>query len=169
MHVAVLMLAFSVTAQNWRAAPVQKDAFNDGEIIQFAVLETDDDADTLDDGTKARLLVACENERFGILINARQQLAVSGQGHGRRTLQVRFDDGPIERWTFSEDAPGSAMGDLFAHSAQELAVRLLKAKRLRIEAFTYRAGRRVLDFDVSGFDAVMPKVATPCGLSSSPK
>jgi hypothetical protein len=77
---------------------------------------------------------------------------------------VRFDNGKPESYDAVESADHSTE-TIFLRDYDYFVRRLLKAKRLRIEAIFYQEGRRILEFDVSGLNATglepVPEVASP--------
>lgn len=67
-------------------------------------------------------------------------------------LKVRFDDAPVI--TYSARVPSDHSSDYLSIADYSGFVgRIMKAKRVRIEANFYQAGSRVFEFDVQGFDA----------------
>jgi hypothetical protein len=68
-------------------------------------------------------------------------------------VNVRFDDGPIQRFSAGEPSDHST-NKLFIHNAGTFISRLSKAKIVRMEPEFYQAGRRVSEFNVEGFRAI---------------
>jgi len=77
---------------------------------------------------------------------------------------VRFDNGKAESYNAVGPADHST-DTIFIRDYDYFVRRLLKAKRLRIEATFYREGNRIIEFDVSGLKATglqpTPEVASP--------
>ncbi len=67
------------------------------------------------------------------------------------TVMVRFDEGSGMKYSAAPPADHSS-DNVFIRNYQSFVSRMLKAKRVRIEADFYQEGRPTLDFDVSGFD-----------------
>jgi len=75
------------------------------------------------------------------------------------SVLIRFDDSKASIYSASEPSDGSTT-DIFISNFPRFYSMLKNSKKLRIEAEFYQEGRRVLDFDVSGFDEarlVQPK------------
>lgn len=73
-------------------------------------------------------------------------------GIDRCNVLVRFDDGDSMRFNAVGPSDHSSTA-LFITPFDKFYTRMLKAKRVRIEADFYQEGTRMMDFDVSGFDA----------------
>ena len=66
-------------------------------------------------------------------------------------VNVRFDDGPIQR--FSASGPDDhSTTSLFLGSETTFISRLRRSKKVRIESKFYQAGAKTLEFDVDGFN-----------------
>jgi hypothetical protein len=66
-------------------------------------------------------------------------------------VSVKFDGGPIERYTCSEPSDSSS-GQLFINSERKFLSKLKTAKRLVIEAEFFQAGRKQMVFNVASLE-----------------
>lgn len=66
------------------------------------------------------------------------------------TVNVRFDEGPIQQFTAVPPSDHSTTV-LFIEDTSSFVSRLRRAKTVRIEATFYQAGAQTLDFSVDGF------------------
>ena len=66
------------------------------------------------------------------------------------TINVRFDDGPIQKFSATEPSDHGTT-TLFIDNETRFLSQLRKAKILRLEATFYQEGRQGLEFDVEGF------------------
>jgi hypothetical protein len=75
------------------------------------------------------------------------------------TVQVGFDEGPdvAEQWLDAEDRRA-----LFAPNGVDLARRIAGARRMRFGFTPFNAAPVVVDFDVSGFDQLVGRIAKAC-------
>jgi desulfoferrodoxin (superoxide reductase-like protein) len=106
------------------------------------------------------LYVRCQGKKTDVVIHTGTSAQPELGAYNSARVRVRFDDGPIERQTWSESTNNEAY---FAPSGPAFARRLAKAKRLRWGFNAFRRGEEVGDFDVRGFDALIGTVATQCG------
>ena len=68
-----------------------------------------------------------------------------------RMIKVKFDDGQPNEYSYNEASDGSS-NIIFIESCQSLIKKLKTSKKLMIEAEFYEEGRKVIEFDVSGFE-----------------
>lgn len=79
---------------------------------------------------------------------------------GKAPVRTRIDSAPPvrERWDTAVDHEA-----LFSPHPVALARLLLKATELRVEFTPYEEAPQTARFDVSGLDALVPRIAVPCG------
>jgi hypothetical protein len=71
-------------------------------------------------------------------------------GYPGCSVNVRFDDGPIQRFLASEPDDHSTTTLFLLGNERRFAAQLLKAKAVHIEATFYQEGSQILDFNVEG-------------------
>lgn len=80
--------------------------------------------------------------------------------HDGCTLNLKFDDGPIEKWGFTEAAGGSS-DIVFANQYKKFVDRVLVSKKLMVEAEFFDQGTLVMKFDVTGLKWPPPESLSP--------
>lgn len=68
------------------------------------------------------------------------------------TVNVRFDDGPAQRWPAAEPADNDSTV-LFLRNYDAFVAKLAKAKLLRVEPTFFKEGNVMMEFPVAGFSA----------------
>jgi hypothetical protein len=101
-----------------------------------------------------------QGEQHGVLAVRRRSGALNvilsikqGQfvcGFNNCDINVRFDSGPVKRFSASEPSDHSTTA-LFISGESAFVAALRKAKVVRIEALFYQEGLKVLEFNVEGF------------------
>lgn len=67
------------------------------------------------------------------------------------SVSMKFDDGKIHQYEFSEAADGSS-NYIFLEGSSSIIARLKKAEKVKIEAPFFQEGRQVAEFNVEGLE-----------------
>lgn len=71
--------------------------------------------------------------------------------YSRRSVSVRFDEGPARRFSVSEAADHSST-TVFINNEKSFIAEAKKAKKIRIEAIVYQNGSPIFEFDTAGLN-----------------
>lgn len=102
------------------------------------------------DDDNARLTIRKRPEDgLSVIVRAPGQFLCNSYSGGH--VSVKFDGGPIERYSCSEPSDSST-GVIFVNSEQKFVTKLKAAKRVIIEAEFFQAGAHQMIFNVGGLD-----------------
>jgi len=107
---------------------------------------------------KPSLIARCKEGKVEAYITTGMSSSVES-GSDEHTVQVRFDDAPAARQTWSDSTDDKA---LFAPSPKTLLKNVSTAKRLRFGFTPFNASPQIVEFDVSGFGKPHEEILATC-------
>lgn len=102
-------------------------------------------------GSSFYLTVRKEDNSNDVLLQVSKGQFISSMGDENITVKVKFDSEVPEEYTYTGTTDGSNT-TIFIGSVKKFINKLRTAKKLMIEAEFYQEGRKVIEFDVSGFE-----------------
>jgi hypothetical protein len=111
------------------------------------------------DAENARLVLRKRpSDGLSVMLNAPGQFLC--RSYDDDTVAVKFDDGPIQRFTCAEPDDAST-GTIFINSEARFVEKLKSSKRLIVEAQMYQAGPQQMTFNVEGLEWPPKSPAAP--------
>ncbi|MBS0647374.1 MAG: hypothetical protein JSR97_12415 [Verrucomicrobia bacterium] len=123
----------------------------DDKLMYFAVSNSTNDLEfdfPYKGGSTLSIIVRNMNKENDVMLQISK--GQFGSSYSQK-VKIKFDDGKIESYSFSDAADGSS-NYIFLENSKSLIAKLKAAKHLKIEAPFFQAGRQVAEFDVSGFE-----------------
>jgi hypothetical protein len=109
---------------------------------------------------KPRLVIRCQDRRTEVYVDIGMPASVEYGKKQRHTVRLRFDDAPATQEVWAESTDDKA---LFAPNPIQTALRVARAKTVKLEFTPFNADVQVATFDVTGADTVVTHVARACG------
>jgi hypothetical protein len=103
-----------------------------------------------DDGSLSKLMVR-HKPGSGLAVMFSVSSGQISLPYNDEYIAVKFDDGPVQKWSVSEAAAGSS-NLIFLNSEKKFVAKLKEAKKLMLEVPFYDAGKKVIEFDVAGLE-----------------
>jgi hypothetical protein len=131
----------TVTSENWKYSERTNEMTNKKSYYAETY------SSILDDGTNTALTVRYLKDENDVLFTIGK--ALFNTGIGDYEIQVKFDDGKIEKYR-CDKAANNDFQTVFVHKANEFIKRLKSAKIVLIQCNIYQRGDMVFHFDLSG-------------------
>jgi hypothetical protein len=144
---------------HWKPIALAHSETDDGRTIGFAVPARNKVTNWLSQRRQPQLVVRCQGSRFEVIVYT-GVAAQPESGSNGASVRVWFDEGPPERELWRESTSEDAF---FAPRPAALSRRLSQSKRLRFGFSAFRRAEELAEFDVTGFDKVIPRLSRACG------
>lgn len=143
----------------WTGGSEGKSLMDDTEIIAYR-LDAEHEIAGIYKQYRPRLIVRCRDKKTETYVEVSMPSQPEARDYRRHTVRLRFDDGPPSSELWSDSTDNLA---LFSPSGVDLAKRLAKTKRLRLQFVPNNSDPQIVEFDTTGFDQVIGEIARPCG------
>lgn len=147
----------AVPSDHWRVS--QDTSPMDGSETVTLDLDSEDSIQGWVKSEKPTLIIRCKENRTEVYVVTGMAASVEFGTEGH-TVRTRLDDRkPVsQRWSDSTDHKA-----LFAPNPIPLAKRLANAKKLAFEFTPFEASPAIAEFDLTGLESHLGKVASACG------
>lgn len=143
----------------WR---VQEDIseMDDSRSVHLILESENEVEDWLSRRHRAKLIVRCVENKTRVLINTGVQANPELGNYNKAHARIRLDDQSAQTVNLSESTTGEA---LFFPGSTKYARSFQGHERLRFEFTPFQTNSQLLEFDLRGYDEVLPRVQEACG------